>query len=56
MVYGMISSTVEDLVNNALSGERSQWNTEFLSDKLMEIFNYELGAGITELDAEQVKR
>lgn len=54
LIFGMIFATVEDMVNNALTGDRNQWNVELLTDKLMEVFGYELGEGIINLDKEQI--
>ena len=43
LIIAMMKETVEDLIEGSLSGEtRADWNYEYLSDKLEEIYDYSI--------------
>ena len=54
-IQGMMLETVEDLVETSLNGEsRSQWNFDFLSEKLRENYDYTLPENTHDMDKKEI--
>ena len=54
-IQGMMLETVEDLVETSLNGEsRSQWNFDFLSEKLRENYDYTLPENTHDMDKNEI--
>ncbi len=54
-IQGMMLDTVEDLVDTSLNGEsRSQWNFDFLREKLRENYDYTLPENTQDMDKKEI--
>ena len=54
-IQGMMLETVEDLVDTSLNGEsRSQWNFDFLREKLRENYDYTLPENTQDMDKKEI--
>mgnify|MGYP003616725962 FL=1 len=54
-IQGMMLETVEDLVDTSLNGEsRSQWNFDFLREKLRENYDYTLPENTHDMDKKEI--
>ena len=54
-IQGMMLETIEDLVQTSLNGEsRSQWNFDFLSEKLRENYDYVLPEKTHDMDKKEI--